>query len=46
MSKQFKKTIGNGNKVVYSLNSDGESFDKNTIVDSWKNSYSEKETSF
>ncbi|HBI1783215.1 TPA: DEAD/DEAH box helicase family protein [Enterococcus faecalis] len=42
MSKQDKKTIGNGNRIIYSVNDLGESYDKDTIVTSWKVSYSEK----
>ncbi|MFZ4846742.1 DEAD/DEAH box helicase [Enterococcus casseliflavus] len=34
--------IGNGNKVVYSVDSNGKAIDKETIINSWKECYNEK----
>lgn len=42
MWEQNKKTISNGNRIAYSVNSSGESYNKEMIVASWKASYSEK----
>lgn len=42
MEIQGKKTIGKGNQIVYSINSSGEAYDKNTIVTNWRISYTEK----
>lgn len=42
MGKQDTKIVGNGNKIIRSVNDLGEPYDKDTIVASWKVSYSEK----
>lgn len=41
MTEQNEIIIGNGNKVVYSVDSTGKAYDKQSIVNSWKLSYSE-----